>query len=132
MGSCIWQHSEMLPFFFAFSHFSYVRYWPNYFCTMRKLVSTHLIVHMQLTHGQFGVQLSNKNPFVKILEDQPIEETISERSKIPGGIVGKSRNPEAVGRWIEMTGDCSQIAENIMQGSQMTARGSTKREDPPG
>ena len=71
---------EMLPFLFAFIHFNYARYGANYSCTMTKLVSTQPTVHRQLTHGQFGVQLSNKNPFVKIPEDQYTEETINERN----------------------------------------------------
>ena len=104
---------EILPFFFALNHFNYARYGAYYFCTMKKLASTHPTVHRQLTQGQFGVQLSNKNPFAKIPEDQSIEETINRSSKIPGGIIGKSRNPEAVGRWIETTADRSQITENI-------------------
>ena len=94
---------EMLLFFFAFIYFSYARYGAYYFCTMRKLVSTCPTVHKQLEHGQFGVQLSNKNPYAKIPENQSIEETINKRNKISGGIVGKSRNPEAIGRRIEMT-----------------------------
>ena len=38
---------------------------------------------------------------------------MNERNKILGSIVGKSRNPEAVGRWMEMTTELSQITENI-------------------
>ena len=62
---------------------------------MRRVSNTHPLVHNQITQGMFGVQLSNSNPFAKIPEDQAIEETINKRSKIPGGIVGKSRKPEA-------------------------------------
>ena len=65
---------EMLFFFFAFTYFSYVRYGAYYLCTMRKLARTHPTVHRQLTHGMFGVQLSSKNLFAKIPEDQSIEE----------------------------------------------------------
>ena len=93
---------EILPFFFALNHFNYARYGAYYFCTIKELASTHPTVHRQLTQGQFGVQLSNKNPFAKIPEDQSIEETINKSSKIPGGIVGKSRNPEAVGSGLKL------------------------------
>ena len=57
--------------------------------------------------------MSNVNSFGKIPEDQSIEETINKRSKIPGGIVGKSRNLEAVNQWVETTADRSQITDNI-------------------
>ena len=48
-----------------------------------------------------------KNPLGKIPEDQAIEESINKRSKIPGGIVEKnqSRNPEALGQWIDTRPD---------------------------
>ena len=57
--------------------------------------------------------MSTKNSCGKILEDQAIEETINKQSKIPGGIVGKSRFKDAVNQWVETTADRAQITENI-------------------
>ena len=104
---------EMLPFFFILNHINYAKYGAYYLCTMRRLADTHPHVHNQLMDGHFSVQLSDKNPFAKIPEDQAIEETVNKSSKIPGGIVGKSRNKNAVGRWIDTTADRSKITENI-------------------
>jgi hypothetical protein len=42
-----------------------------------------------------------------------IEETINRDSKIPGGIIGKSRNPQAVGQWVDTAADRSQITDNM-------------------
>ena len=56
--------------------------------------------------------MSDKN---KIPEDQCIEATINKRSKIPGGILGKSTNQTAVSMWVETAADHSQITQNIHQ-----------------
>ena len=104
---------QMLPWFFAYDHTNYARYGAYYYCSMKVLGETHPQIHEQLLNGHFGVQMSNVNTFGKIPFDQAIEETINKSSKIPGGIVGKSTNQEAVSQWIDTTADRSQITENI-------------------
>ena len=104
---------EMLDYYDAYDMQNYLRYGAFYYCTMRRVKETHPQIYQQMMNGQFAVQLSDRNSFGKIPEDQTIEETINKHSKIPGGIVGKSRNISAVEQWIETTADRSQITENI-------------------
>ena len=103
----------MLPWFFAYDQTNYARYGAYYLSSMRVLESTHPQTHEQLMNGHFAVQLSSTSPFAKIPEDQTIEETINRDSKIPGGIIGKSRHPQAVGQWVDTAADRSQITDNM-------------------
>ena len=77
---------------------------------MKKLETTHPEI---LLAGNVCVQLSDVNSFGKIPDDQAIEETINKHSKIPGGIIGKSRNVKAVSQWVDTTADQSQVTENM-------------------
>ena len=104
---------EMLPWFFAYDQINYSRYGAYYLSTMKVLESTHSIIHKHLISGHFAVQLSHNSSFAKIPEDQAIEETINRDSKIPGGIIGKRLNPDAVSQWIDTAADRSQITDNI-------------------
>lgn len=106
---------KMLTWLFAYDHVNYARYGTHYYVTMKELQHTHPSINESLREGYFGEQRSITNSFGKIPEDQTIEETINRQSKIPGGIVGKSTNPEAVNQWVETTVDRSQITENIRQ-----------------
>ena len=80
---------------------------------MKLLESTHPQIYGQLVKGHFEAQISTVNPFGKIPKDQTIEDTINKRSKIPGGIVGKTTNPQAVSQWIETTADRSQLLKTF-------------------
>ena len=104
---------KMLTYFFAYDNINYARYGSYYYTSMMALESTHPQIHENLHAGHFGVQMSNINTFAKIPEDQTIEETVNRSSKIPGGIVGKSTNTQAVCQWVETAADRSQITENV-------------------
>ena len=80
---------------------------------MKQLHQTHPTIHRHLSNGHFGVQMLSVNRFGKTPEEQAIEETINWHSKIPGGIIGKSRNYQAVSQWVDTTADRAQITTNI-------------------
>ncbi len=113
----------MVYWFFNQDQTNYSRSGAFHLCTMRVLQQTFPLIYEKLTSGHFGVQLSKSSRFAKIPEDQSIEETINKSSKIPGGIVGKSRNPAAVSQWIDTTADRSQITENVRKMAGLVSEG---------
>lgn len=113
---------NMLPWFFAYDNTNYARYGTFYYCTMQMLEQTHPDLHEKLQSGHFSVQMSTSNTFGKIPEDQTIEETVNRSSKIPGGIIGKSTNVQAVNRWITTAADRAMIADNVKELAGMKAK----------
>ncbi len=113
----------MLYWYFNHDQPNYSRSGAFHLCTMRVLKQTFPLIYDKLMSGHFGVQLSKSSRFAKIPEDQSIEETINKSSKIPGGIVGKSRNPAAVSQWIDTTADRSQITENVRKMAGLVSTG---------
>lgn len=90
---------KMLPWMFAYDRVNYSRYLTLYWCEMTALPETDRFLHDQFLSGEFCVQRSN-SAFSQIPVDQTIEQTIKRDSKTKGGIIGFSRSPAAVQKWL--------------------------------
>ncbi|XP_065182225.1 uncharacterized protein LOC135812936 [Sycon ciliatum] len=90
---------NMLPWFFAYDRQNYSRYLSLYWQQMRQLPATNPPAHKALSGGCFSVARST-NSFSKVAVDQCIEQTINRQSKSHGGLIGFSRNPGTVHRWV--------------------------------
>ena len=90
---------QMLPWFFAYDRINYSRYLSLYWSEMKALPTSHPTVHEKFIEGEFCVQRSEMQ-FSQVPVDLTIEQTINRDSKTSGGIIGFSRKPGAVQRWI--------------------------------
>ena len=91
----------MLPWFFAYDRVNYARYLPAYWLGMANLPITHPDCHKEITaRGVWTVQRQDNYGFGSIACDQAIEQTCNRDSKTKSGLIGITRNPGAVYRWI--------------------------------
>ena len=91
---------QMLPWMFAYDRVNYCRYMSLYWCEMTALKDTHPAAHAEFSNGEFCVQRSTISTFSQVPVDQCIEQTINRHTKTKGGIVGFSRKPAAVQKWV--------------------------------
>lgn len=102
---------KMLPWFFAYDRVNYARYLSVYWVDMMSLPDSHPAVHEAMVSGEFCVQRSH-SPFAQVAVDQTIENTVNRQCKTKGGIVGFTRNPGAVQKWLINAHNRAQVVEN--------------------
>lgn len=105
---------EMLPWCFAYDRLNYARYMTYYWLDMQQLHTTHPDAHAFLKRGGFSVQRSD-NPFAQVPSDQAIEQTINRASKTTGGIIGFSRHPATVQRWVLTAHDRAAVTDICLE-----------------
>ena len=105
---------KMIPWLFAYDRVNYSRYLSLYWCEMTVLPRTHPDVHEVFLDGEFCVQRSN-SVFSQIHVDQSIEQTVNRDSKTKGGIIGFSRKPGAVQRWVINAHQRAEISKNCKE-----------------
>ncbi|XP_065185837.1 uncharacterized protein LOC135816571 [Sycon ciliatum] len=117
---------QMLKWFFAYDHVNYARYGSYYVNDMECLPESHESAQESLVSGDFCVSRS-RNSFARVPVDQAIEQPINRDSKGRGGIVGFSKKPGAVHRWIlttheraSLTSACSKLAGPMLHTTQVT------------
>ena len=101
----------MLPWMFVYNRTNYSCFMSYYWCQMRVLESTHPMVHEELANGEFVVQRSPVSPRQRPI-DLTIEQTVYRDTKSHGGIIGFSRQPGAVQRWIVNSHQRAEIVRN--------------------
>eukprot|EP00117_Sycon_ciliatum_P011697 scpid10404/ scgid5699/ len=109
--SCV---ASMLPWCFAYDRLNYARYMSYYLVQMQQLVNTHPEADAFLRRGGFSVQRSD-NPFAQVASDQAIEQSINRASKTSGGIIGFSRHPATVQRWVLTAHDRAAVTDTCME-----------------
>ncbi|KAJ8039232.1 hypothetical protein HOLleu_16882 [Holothuria leucospilota] len=107
---------SLLPWFFAYSHIHYARYFPAYWLQKSDLPKTHPDVHQQLLNGEFTVQRQSRFGFSQVACDQTIEQTCNRDTKTKGRLTD---------RWIlssheraEITRECENIARKFSKTRQ--------------
>ncbi|XP_065197855.1 uncharacterized protein LOC135829379 [Sycon ciliatum] len=101
---------KMLPWCFAYDRQNYARYMSYYWLQMTQLPTTHPEADRFLQEGGFSVQRSD-NPFAQVPSDQAIEQSINRATKTVGGIIGFSRHPATVQRWVLTAHDRAAVAD---------------------
>jgi hypothetical protein len=89
---------EMCGLLFSSNHQHYARYLPAYYVQLCNLAETHPGANLLLQNNGFSSTRSNV-PGCKNAMDMTIEQTINKSAKMPGGIIGFSRNISAYYRW---------------------------------
>ena len=105
---------EMLPWCFAYDRQNYARFMTYYWLQMTQLPQTHPEADLFLRSGGFSVQRSN-NSFAMVPSDQAIEQSMNRETKTTGGIVGFSRHPGTVQRWVLTAHDRAAVADVCME-----------------
>ena len=100
---------ELCPWLFAYDRTHYSRYAPAYLQEMRHLKETHPFSHEGLSAGGFTVQRQERYGFSALAGDQTLECTMNRDTKVSGGLIGRTLNPNAVQRWILSRPDCAEI-----------------------
>ena len=85
-----------------------------YWLQMTQLPQTHPEADLFLRSGGFSVQRSN-NSFAMVPSDQAIEQSMNRATKTTGGIVGFSRHPGTVQRWVLTAHDRAAVADVCME-----------------
>ena len=104
--------AEMLPFFHAFDHTNYARWVPVYLADMHRLPETAPAVYEQFAMGNFPVK-GSKGRFNQVWSDLKLEQSLNRYSKTSGGLIGITRNQNAVDRWHITASDRAKVLENI-------------------
>ena len=100
---------RMAPWRFAYERQNYARFM-SYWVQMVQLAATHPAAHAFLQEGGFPLQRS-ENAFAQLALDQAIEQSINRATKTTGGIVGFSRHPATVQRWILTSHDRAAVTD---------------------
>ncbi|KAG1678468.1 Multidrug resistance-associated protein 1 [Nymphon striatum] len=93
---------SMIPWCFAMDKTNYSRYLPVCYAQMTQLEQTCPDLHTHFLNGGFSVQLIQANPFVKIVIDQTVEETVNKDTKTAGGTKGVKRDENDVKSIVDM------------------------------
>lgn len=109
--SCIHQ---ILPWCFAYDRPNYSRYLTLYWLQMTNLSNTHPEADHFLKSGGFSVQWSTC-PFARVAADMAIEQSINRATKTQGGIIGFSRDPAAVQRWVLTAHERAEVTDVCLQ-----------------
>ena len=105
---------NVLPWCFAYDHVNYARFLSYYWVQMRSLRSTHPDVSQYLADGGFSVQRSDC-AFAQVAADLAIEQSINRATKTQGGVIGISRSPAAIQRWVLTAHDRGTIADACLE-----------------
>ncbi|XP_065185756.1 uncharacterized protein LOC135816485 [Sycon ciliatum] len=105
---------DMLPWCFAYDRVNYARFMSFYWLDMTQLPTNHPEAHAFLEQGGFSVQRSS-NPFARVASDQAIEQSINRATKTTGGIIGFSRHPATVQRWVLTAHDRAAVADVCLE-----------------
>lgn len=106
--------ADMIPYFFEYDHQNYARWVPVYLSDMHRLPETAPSVHQQFMLGNFPVKGSSGR-FNQVWTDLKLEQSINRHSKTAGGLVGISRNQNAVDRWHITLSDRIKMTESTRQ-----------------
>ena len=86
---------ECLPLFFSFDRTNYARWCTLYYDDCLKLEEDHPLIHNDFKNGHFTVQHSSKR-FSSVALDQALEQHYNKPAKGSGGIIGITRQKDAV------------------------------------
>ena len=106
--------SEMVPHFYAYDRPNYARWLPVYLADMAQLEKTHPVVHSQFEEENHAVNRPTQ-PFAKVWTDMALEQSVNLDSKSKGGIIGISKNPDALQRWFLTSHERSAITTAVKQ-----------------
>ena len=116
--SCILQ---MLPWCFSYDRLNYARYLTLYWLQMTNLGNTHPEALAFLKNGGLSVQRSTC-PFAMVAADMAIEQSINRPTKTQGGIIGFSRDPSAVQRWVLTSHERAEVADTCLEHCGLDAK----------
>ena len=95
--------------------------WPNYtrfgslhWCEMLALEQNHPDVYQPLLNGEFCLQRCSTSTFSQVPVDQAVGQTVNKHTKRKGGIIGFSKKPSAVQRWIINAPQGANITRNML------------------
>ena len=91
--------NESVAWCFAYDNLNYAKYLSAYLHEMSHLPEELPETLEYLRSGGFSVQMSEDNPFRRILVDQTCEETVSKDTQTSGGTKGFSLRPNAVSKF---------------------------------
>ena len=90
---------SLIPWCLAYDKLNYGRYLPAYHGEMTNLPKHHPEIYQEFTEGKFAVQLSEGNPFGKLLVDQTTEVTVNKDTQTVKGTTRFSLRSNAVSRY---------------------------------
>ena len=85
----------MIPWCFAYDRLNYAGYQPAYYAQMTNLAASQPDIYQAFKDGHFSVQLTESNPFGRILVDQMTEVTVNRDTQTVGSTAKFSPKPGA-------------------------------------
>ena len=90
---------RMLPWFHAYDRVNYARHSTYCWAALNNLAETNPKMYVEFQEGNFAVKRTSGS-FNMFPTDQVIEQTIKKDQKGPGGIIGYTRSPGSIQRWV--------------------------------
>ena len=92
--------AETIPYFILAGRNKYAKYTPIYVAEMKQLQQKQPDMYRHLENGGFVVRRSGRIRFNSVSTDQSLEQTINQKAKGKGGVVGFTLRKGALLRWL--------------------------------
>lgn len=106
--------AALMPYFYAMDRINYARWLPVYLADMYSLQENHPEVYAEFKNGNHSVCRSQQ-PFCQVWSDMALEQSINLDTKSKGGLVGMTKNDDAVNRWFLTSHERAAITRSMKE-----------------